>query len=381
MATRSHSVGIIGGGQLAWMLALEAKPLGLDLIVQTPSPADPAVGVVGDAIFAAIDDAAATAQLSDRTNVITFENEFIDLDALQQLSDRGVCFRPGLHALRPLLDKYDQRQTFQDLGLPTPRFSLPTTIEQITADYGFPLVLKARRYGYDGRGTFIVKTAAELAELWQGWNHTDLLIEAFVPFERELAVMVARSVTGEVQVYPVVETQQVEQVCRRVFAPAPIDFAIQTQVEQIATTLVTALDVVGIFGIELFLTADGQVWVNEIAPRTHNSGHYTLNACDVSQFSMQLRAVTGQALPRPRWTCAGAVMVNLLGFETSRSGYLAQREAIAKIPGASVWWYGKPESRPGRKLGHVTVCLTAETLDQGDAIAAQIEHLWQGNPS
>lgn len=378
MATRSHSVGIIGGGQLAWMLALEAKPLGLDLVVQTPSPDDPAVGSVGDAIFAAIDDAAATERMSDRATVITFENEFIDLDGLQRLADRGVCFRPGLHALRPLLDKYDQRQTFAHLGLPTPRFSLPTTLEQITTEYGFPLVLKARRYGYDGRGTFIVHTAAELADLWQKWNHEDLLIEAFVPFERELAVMAARSVTGKVRVYPVVETQQADQVCRRVFAPAPIAPTLGSKITAIATTLLTALDVVGIFGIELFLTADGQVLVNEIAPRTHNSGHYTLDACDVSQFSMQLRAVTGQELPHPRLTCAGAVMVNLLGFETSRSDYRAQREAIAQIPGASVWWYGKPESRPGRKLGHVTVCLTADRVDQGEAIAAQIEHLWQG---
>lgn len=381
-AASTQTVGVIGGGQLAWMMAMAAERLDLDLIVQTPSPTDPALALVEQGIFAPVADVAATKQLSDHASVITFENEFVDLDGLQGLANQGVCFRPSLASLRPLLDKYEQRQTLARLGLPTPQFGLLATPEAIAADYGFPVVIKARRHGYDGRGTFIVKDETQLRALWPTWRLDELLVEAFIPFERELAVMVARGLGGEVRLYPVVETVQVEQVCRRVLAPAMIGDAVAAEVGAIATTLITALDGVGIFGIEFFLTADGRVLVNEIAPRTHNSGHYSLEACDVSQFEMQLRAVTGQPLPEPQWRCRGAVMVNLLGFEVSRSDDLQQREAIgalkriAQIPGAVVRWYGKGEAQPGRKLGHVTVCLTPEQWQDREAIATEIENRW-----
>ncbi len=383
-AAPKQTVGVIGGGQLAWMMAMAAARLDLDLIVQTPNPTDPALALVEQGIFAPVADVAATGQLSDRASVITFENEFVDLDGLQVLADRGVCFRPSLASLRPLLDKYEQRQTLARLGLPTPQFGPLTTPEAIAADYGFPVVVKARRHGYDGRGTFIVKDEAQLRDLWPNWRLEDLLVEAFIPFERELAVMVARGLGGEVRLYPVVETVQVDQVCRRVFAPAAIPESVVSEVGAIATTLITALDVVGICGIEFFLTADGRVLVNEIAPRTHNSGHYSLEACDISQFEMQLRAVTGQPLPEPQWCCGGAVMVNLLGFEVSNSDYLEQREAISQIPGAVVRWYGKGEAQPGRKLGHVTVCFTPEqwrereTMGTLTQVATEVENYWYG---
>lgn len=378
MRERSQTVGVIGGGQLAWMMAMAAERLDLDLIVQTPSPDDPALALVDEGIFAPVADVQATRQLSDRASVITFENEFVDLDGLQGLADQGVCFRPSLASLRPLLDKYEQRQTLARLGLPTPKFGPLTTPEAIAADYGFPVVIKARRHGYDGRGTFIVEDEAQLRTLWPRWQLTDLLVEEFIPFERELAVMVARGIGGEVRLYPVVETVQVDQVCRRVFAPAAISEGVVEEVGAIATPLITALDAVGIFGIEFFLTANQRVLVNEIAPRTHNSGHYSLEACDISQFEMQLRAVTGQPLPEPQWRDHGAVMVNLLGFEVSDGDYLAQREAIAQMPGAVVRWYGKEKAQPGRKLGHVTVCLTAEQWKDRKAIASAIENHWYG---
>jgi len=377
-ATPTQTVGVIGGGQLAWMMAMAAECLDLDLIVQTPNPTDPALALVKQGIFAPIADVRATQELSDRASVITFENEFVDLDGLQVLADRGVCFRPSLASLRPLLDKYEQRQTLARLGLPTPKFGPLTTVEAIASDYGFPVVIKARRHGYDGRGTFMVKDEAQLRALWPGWRLGDLLVEEFIPFERELAVMVARGIGGEVQLYLVVETVQVDQVCRRVFAPAMIPESVAEEVGAIATTLITALDAVGIFGIELFLTADGRVLVNEVAPRTHNSGHYSLECCDISQFAMQLRAVTGQPLPPPQWRCRGAVMVNLLGFEVSESDYLAKRETLAQIPGAVVRWYGKGTSQPGRKLGHVTVCLNSEQWKDREAIASAIENHWYG---
>jgi 5-(carboxyamino)imidazole ribonucleotide synthase len=206
-------------------------------------------------------------------------------------------------------------------------------------------------------------------------------MEEFVPFERELAVIAARSMTGEVVIYPVVETEQEHQVCKRVFAPALLNPTVALQIETIAHTLLAGLQAVGVFGIELFLTPDQRVLVNEIAPRTHNSGHYTLDACEISQFEQHLRAVCGLALSSPGMKVAAAVMVNLLGHEHSHSDYWEKREHLATIPQAHVHWYGKTESRPGRKLGHVTVLLDEEPgfplRERTIAIAQTVESIWQ----
>ncbi len=372
-----NRVGIIGGGQLAWMMADAAKKLSVELIIQTPSQTDPAGSIATQTILAAIDDAHATAHLAACCDVITFENEFVDLEALSELEKQGVCFRPSLSALKPLLDKYDQRCYLRDRQLPVPKFSA-LEVSSLLQPSELPIVLKTRRHGYDGQGTFILKTAAELETILKTLNNQPLLVEEFIPFERELAVMAARSLTGEIVVYPVVETQQENQVCHRVIAPATLPDAIVMEVEMIARTLLESLQVVGIFGIELFLTHEGKVLVNEIAPRTHNSGHYTIDACVTSQFEQQLRAVCGLPLGSPALTCDGAVMINLLGYEHSESDYLDKRQQLAAIPGAAVHWYGKTESRIGRKLGHVTILLNGSSNLRQHAIEVgqTIESIW-----
>jgi 5-(carboxyamino)imidazole ribonucleotide synthase len=363
-------VGVIGGGQLAWMMATPAKKLGLDLLVQTPSPQDPAVAIAQATVFAPVADAQSTATLAQQAEVITFENEFVDLAALAQLAHQGTCFRPSIQALVPLLDKYEQRCFLRDCHLPTPAFSKLETFTPTT----FPVVLKTRRHGYDGQGTFIIKDAASWDATLEKLKGIDLLVEEFVPFQRELAVMAARSLSGEIVVYPVVETQQKNQVCHTVIAPADISDAVQQAVVAIAHTLLESLQVVGIFGVELFLTADDRVLVNEIAPRTHNSGHYTIEACQTSQFEQQLRAVCGLPLGNPALTCAAAVMVNLLGYEQATHDYAEVRSRLSAIPNAFVHWYGKAESRPGRKLGHVTVML--ESREIAIKTAQAIEAIW-----
>ncbi len=402
-------VGVIGGGQLAWMMAGPAKALGVKLVVQTPSLNDPAVAIAADTIFASVDDAAATTQLANRCDVITFENEFVNLEALSPLAEQGVCFRPSLQALAPLLDKYHQRCYLREVGLPQPKFvaleeigkwdecrgreySLPRTLGEVhplaplsprpLTELGFPVVLKARRHGYDGQGTFIIKDINALKHTLkasfkkQSGRHPLFLLEEFVPFERELAVIAARSVSGEVVTYPIVETQQEEQVCRRVLVPADISSSVVADIKAIAHTLLKNLRAVGVFGIELFLTSAGSVLVNEIAPRTHNSGHFTLDACETSQFEQHLRTVCGFPLGNPALCCSSAVMVNLLGYEYSHDNYLAKRQELEQIPQAHVHWYGKTESRPGRKLGHVTVLLYEQNRYEGRAIAQTIESLW-----
>jgi 5-(carboxyamino)imidazole ribonucleotide synthase len=248
------------------------------------------MATAADSVLAPIADAAATQTLADRCDVITFENEFVDLSALRRLEIQGIPFRPSLQALTPLLDKYTQRQFLAANGLPNPPYvTLDETIADaevaaIATPMGFPLVMKTRRLGYDGQGTFMIRSAEQLLATWRRIQRQPVLLEAFIPFEKELAVMVARSTHGDIAVYPVVETQQIDQVCRRVMAPAVVTEPVQEQVVAIARTLIARLEFVGVLGIELFLAPGDQVLVNEVAPRTHNSGHYTLDACATSQF-------------------------------------------------------------------------------------------------
>lgn len=370
-------IGVIGGGQLAWMMADAAKRLSIALAIQTPSPSDPAVSIAAHTVFAPIADANGSAKLAAFSDAITFENEFVDLAALRSLSQTGIQFFPSLDSLAPLLDKYEQRCFLRDRGLPTPAFAV---FDPAKLPDSYPVVLKSRRLGYDGQGTFICRDRAALEAVLQKFPVADplshWLLEGFVPFDRELAVMVARSQQNEIVVYPVVETQQENQVCQRVIVTPDFDSAVVEQVESIARSLLQSLDYVGIMGIEFFLTQDGKVLVNETAPRTHNSGHYSLDACVTSQFEQQLRAVSGLPLGSSALTVHGAVMVNLLGYETAELDYAEKRQQIAQIPRSHLYWYGKSQSRPGRKLGHVTVLLDEGNRDRALQIAQRVESIW-----
>lgn len=375
-------IGVIGGGQLAWMMASAAHTLGLELVVQTPHASDVAVSLAAETVFAEIDDVAATKELAAKCDVITFENEFVDLDGLGKLAATDdVRFLPPLSALAPLLDKYTQRCYLQELGFPVPQFAL---LERAVLPpwFTFPVVVKARRNGYDGQGTFIIKSQAALESLCDRYPDTPFLVEEFVDFDRELAVIAARGVTGEVVTYPILETQQEDQVCRRVLTISDLPTQTMDLCNSIATKLMTSLDAVGVFGIELFATPDGRISVNEIAPRTHNSGHLTIEACATSQFSQLLRAVSGLPLGSTALTCGSAAMVNLLGYEDTHSDYLAKRQQIAALPNTYVHWYGK-QSRVGRKLGHVTILVGTDTKNErqddrslAEALARQIETIW-----
>ena len=369
-------IGVIGGGQLAWMMASAAQELGIELVIQTPHPSDVAVGLAVETVLAEVDDVSATATLATKCDVITFENEFVDLDGLGKI---GAVFLPPLKALAPLLDKYTQRCYLRDLGLPVPKFAVLAQPE-LPPGFAFPIVVKARRNGYDGQGTFIIKDKSALADIYHRYPDTPFLIEEFVEFDRELAVIAARGVNGEVVTYPILETQQEDQVCQRVFTLQDLPEEIVQTCNSIASKLLTSLGAVGVFGIELFLTTDGKISVNEIAPRTHNSGHLTIEACATSQFSQLIRAVAGLPLGSPALTCGGAVMVNLLGYEDTHSDYLAKRQQISSIPNAHVHWYQK-ESRIGRKLGHVTIVIGIDNEHQNyllsaQALARQVEKIW-----
>ncbi|MFH7245644.1 MAG: 5-(carboxyamino)imidazole ribonucleotide synthase [Spirulina sp.] len=376
-------IGVIGGGQLAWMMGPAAQRLGLDLVVQTPSPEDPAVAIAKSVVLAPVADVAGTTRLVEQCDLITFENEFIDCEGLQTLADQGVIFRPRLEVLALVLDKRRQREFFSRIGLPNPRYTFldgtesEAELHQKADDLGFPLVMKTRRLGYDGYGTTVVQTSADLVAAWDGFRRAPVLLEEFVPFAKELAIMVARSASGDVALYPTVETVQVNQICRRVIAPAAVSAAVADTMASLGRTLVEQLDLVGIVGMECFLTADDRVLVNEIAPRTHNSGHYSLDACETSQFEQQLRAVGDFPLGSPHLTCPQAVMVNLLGLADTEANHQHRIATLRQRPNATLYWYNKG-LRPGRKLGHITQRLEAGADPL--AVAKAIETLWYGLP-
>jgi 5-(carboxyamino)imidazole ribonucleotide synthase len=374
-------IGIIGGGQLAWMMADAARELGIEVVVQTPSPDDVAVSMATETVLAEVDDVAATEMLASKCDWVTFENEFVDLEGLGKLAANGVCFRPSLTTLAPLLDKYTQRCYLDALSIPVPRFHALRAAE-LPAGFSFPVVIKSRRNGYDGQGTFIIKDLDALQSLFHLYPDTPFLIEEFIKFDRELALIVVRGATGETISYPLLETQQEDSICRRVFTLSDVPDSTIGTCEAIASKLLASLDAIGVFAIELFVMSDGKVLVNEIAPRNHNSGHLTIEACATSQFSQIIRAVSGLPLGDTALTCGGAVMINLLGYESADDrDYLSQRQQIGELSHTYVHWYEKNRARIGRKLGHVTILLDRGSPDRqlAEDLARQVEKIWYGN--
>lgn len=374
------SIGVVGGGQLAWMLADAARQLGIQLHSQTPGASDPASRLASSVIQAPLGDIAATAELARRCEAITFENEWLDLAALAPLAAAGVRFVPSLQALEPLVCKRSQRLLLDRLQLPTLRWSeMPELGEALPQGMALPLMAKVASGGYDGKGTALVRSAADLAWLQRRVNSADWILEELVAFDLELAITVARDSEGRVEVWPLAQTHQHRQVCDWVLTPAALPHAVQAFARNIACSLVTALDYVGVLSIEFFFGPAG-LQVNEIAPRTHNSAHVTIEAATTSQFSQQARIVAGMPLASTALRLPGAVMVNLLGYEISSGEYLDQRRALEALPGAALHWYGKQGSRLGRKLGHVTLPLQASDsqarASEAQLRVAEVRSIW-----
>ena len=362
------------------MLADAARQLGIQLHSQTPGASDPASRLASSVIQAPLGDIAATAELARRCEAITFENEWLDLAALAPLAAAGVRFVPSLQALEPLVCKRSQRLLLDRLQLPTLRWSeMPELGEALPQGMALPLMAKVASGGYDGKGTALLRSAADLAWLQRRVNSADWILEELVAFDLELAITVARDSEGRVEVWPLAQTHQHRQVCDWVLTPAALPHAVQAFARNIACSLVTALDYVGVLSIEFFYGPAG-LQVNEIAPRTHNSAHVTIEAATTSQFSQQARIVAGMPLASTALRLPGAVMVNLLGYEISSGEYLDQRLALEALPGAALHWYGKQGSRLGRKLGHVTLPLQASDsqarASEAQLRVAEVRSIW-----
>jgi 5-(carboxyamino)imidazole ribonucleotide synthase len=364
-------VGILGGGQLARMMALAGIPLGLRFRCLDPSP-EAVAGHVSELVVGPYDDPASLARLSRGVRLVTFEFENVPAAAAQWLQDH-VVVAPAPRALAVGQDRKNEKELFRAVGMAVPEYRLADTREELhaaVAAVGAPCIVKTRRLGYDGRGQQRLAAGPQLAqaiddafvalrpELCGG-----LIVEQFVPFERECSVIAVRSTRGEVAVYPIVENEHQQGILRRSRAPAPnLDPRLEKQAREFAGALLEHLDYVGVLAVELFVQ-NGRLLANEMAPRVHNSGHWTIEGSVCSQFENHLRAVLGLPLGSTGMAGGGlAVMVNLIGDLPSRADILA-------LPGVHVHAYGKA-GRPGRKVGHATIVGTEREVV--DAMAARV---------
>ena len=377
-------IGVVGGGQLARMLVQAAAQRDVPIAVQTSDAADPAAGLASRLVAADPRDVAGTRELVVGCDGITFENEWVNIDALLPLEQQGVRFQPSLAALSPLVDKLSQRQLLDDLAIPSPPWCPLSLISPaqpaLPQGWTFPVMAKASRGGYDGKGTVVLRDIDGLAQLLRAVPADDWLLESWVDYELELALVVSRDQRGRIRHFPLVQTHQHQQVCDWVLAPAPVDPSVAALAYNVAASLMTKLGYVGVLALEFFYGPAG-LQVNEIAPRTHNSGHFSIEACTSSQFDQQLCIAAGLPVPDPELKSRGALMVNLLGLDPERHPSLDQRlEALEAVPGLHLHWYGKSPETPGRKLGHVTLLLEGDTLlkrrDEAESALAAIRRIW-----
>ncbi len=370
-------LGIVGGGQLAKMTAQAATRLGLEVAVLERASEFPAHALDTRSSVGDWNDAGTLIEFARGVDVVTLENEFVDARALHALEAAGHALYPTAAMIELVQDKLRQKEVLRAAGLPVADFhavETPGEVEAAAREFGWPLVLKKRRNAYDGKGNATVRSAADVARAWSelGGAPGAFYVERFVPFERELAVMVARGRDGASVSYPTVETINREHVCRIVLAPAPVDARASAEAQRIARAAAESVGAVGSFGVEMFHLRDGTLLVNELAPRVHNTGHYTIEACDSSQFDNHVRAVMGWPLGSPRMHVRAACMVNLLGAGPGSGEPLGLADALG-VPGAHVHVYGKLSSSRGRKMGHVTAL--AESLESARATAERAADL------
>ena len=353
---RRTRIGIVGGGQLGLMLGEAARKMGFaEVTVLDPTPQSPA-SAVAEQIVGSLRDEGALERLAERADILTYEIEHINTEALRHLQERGVKMYPAPELLAIIQNKYEQKVFLAGHGIEvTPFLSLndKVDIEEALRRWGYPLVLKAKKDAYDGRGNARIDRAEDIEEAYAKLGGRALYVEKGIALEKELGVMVARNARGENAIFPVVEMIHARDICQTVLAPAQVSLEVQEEVKRVALAAIDALEGIGIFGVEMFLDRDGKICLNEIAPRPHNLGHYTIEACETSQFEEHLRAVTNLRLTATTMRYPVAVMENILG----------ERNAVAEPHWTHDYdhehvfphIYGKRETKVDRKMGHITI--------------------------
>lgn len=357
------TIGIVGGGQLGRMLTLAAKQLGFKVVVLDSKPNSPAKQVGADQILGDLYDPKALKQLAKRADYLTIEIEHLDAEALEALTDINTQINPSPSTIRLIQDKFLQKEHLHKAGIPVAPFKQITDENSATEalnKLGGKILIKTRHGAYDGRGNMIVKSKPDIKKALKLFKDKQLYAEAYVPFEKELAVIIARDVNGKVVTYPTVETIHKRNICVEVIAPAPINENVQDNAEKIAKNVAQLLEGAGIFAIEMFLTNDDKILVNEIAPRVHNSGHHTIEANKTSQFEQHIRAISGLSLGDTSMIVPASVMVNILG-ERNGETKLAGMDKLQGEDDIHIHIYGKSPTKIDRKMGHINA--TGPTIE------------------
>jgi 5-(carboxyamino)imidazole ribonucleotide synthase len=378
---KPFTLGILGGGQLAKMLASAAYRLGINVSIIENHDNSPAGDMTKGEFGKGWENIEELDQFIESCDIVTLENEFIDPKYLHYIEDKRQVF-PSADTLELVQDKFIQKTTFKNAGLPVPEFEeiySPDDLINFGKKYGYPFVIKARKYGYDGYGNATVFNEENTIEAWNKFNNDKiqrtLFAESFVDFSKELAVIVARNSDGEYEVYPCAETMQYRHICHEVIAPAEIDEVLHKEAKKIALSSVIAINGVGVFGVEMFLTRKHKIVINEIAPRPHNSGHYTIEACYTSQFENTIRAVCGLPLGSSSLIAPAACMINLLG---QRDGIGTPENITELLRHNKIWLhlYNKKQSRIGRKMGHITALGNTQEEASSRARSAASAIVW-----
>lgn len=351
-------IGILGGGQLARMSLFAGKRLGFDIAVLEKETGSPAGQLTHMEFAGSTSNKLLLKKFASFCDVVTLENEFIDYHILQYLEKLGKKVFPSSVTISLIQDKLIQKQTLKKSNIPLPNFTEvnhKTDFEVIVKKLGLPFILKSRKMGYDGYGNALVKNNKDFTDAFERLTrrHSKLMAEEYISFTKELAVMVVRT-KKETAAYPVVETIQKDHICHTVIAPADISRQAFNKAREIALSSVKAVKGFGLFGVEMFYTKNGRILVNEMAPRPHNSGHYTIEGCVTSQFENHIRAVLGLPLGSAALVKPAAVMINLLG-KTNGTGELKNYSKALIDKNIHLHIYGKKQSRVGRKMGHITV--------------------------
>jgi 5-(carboxyamino)imidazole ribonucleotide synthase len=362
------TVGVLGGGQLGRMFTLQARTMGYGVVVLDPDPASPAGAVANRHIRAPYHDERALSDLSASCAAITTEFENVPAAALQTLA-RWSLVRPPVEAVATSQDRIAEKTFLQSHGIPTARFHAVQDLRELktaVAALRLPALLKTSRLGYDGKGQALVASEDDAVRAFQRFGGVPCVLEERLTLEAELSVVLARGADGDVAPFPVAENRHRDGILETSVVPARVPDAMAREARELATGLAEEMEYVGVLGVELFVANGSQLLVNEMAPRPHNSGHYTLDACSTDQFEQQLRALCGLPLAQP-WLLSPVAMINLLG-DLWTDGEPRWEEAL-KRPGVRLHLYGKAEARPGRKMGHLN-CLGT---DPDRALATALE--------
>ena len=356
----NKKIGIVGGGQLGKMMILEAKRLGYYVAVLDPAPDCPSSSICDMLIVNDLNDPKGYIELSKHVDVITYEWELINADALESLENKGQKVYPSVKSLKKIQNKHTQNSEMQNAGIPVPGFALVKSIEEIKElgkpeNFGYPMMLKTTKGGYDGKGVAPIKTETDVESAFKelGSGAKELMVEEYVNFKLEISVIASRGINGDMTVYPVAENTHTNTILDTTYVPARISYEVSEKAKEIANKVMSVFEGVGTFCTEMFLTENDEIAVNEVAPRPHNSGHYTIEGCFANQFENHIRAIVGlpfgdTSLRNP------TVMVNLIGESNGPTKLLGLEEAY-KDPKVHVHLYGKSDSKKARKMGHYTV--------------------------